>query len=95
MSNLNYNRKHPRGYLKKHFPLDVNCLTIDSKFCASLFNLNLTGAFIKTDKNLSVGQEIAMTIRFPNNDDTIKTTGEIVRANYLGAEVEIIIFFND
>jgi len=35
-----------------------------------------------------------MTIRFPNNDDTIKTTGEIVRANYLGAEVELKFFFN-
>jgi Tfp pilus assembly protein PilZ len=94
MSNLNYNRKHPGGYLKKHFPLDVNCLTKDSKFCASMFNLNPTGAFIKTDKHLSVGQEIAMTIRFPNNDDTIKATGEIVRANYSGAEVEFKIFFN-
>jgi Tfp pilus assembly protein PilZ len=87
MSNLNNNIKYP--------PLDVNCLTIDSKFCASMLNLNPTGAFIKTDKNLSVGQEIAMTIRFPNNDDTIKETGEIVRANYLGAEVEFKIFFNN
>ena len=95
MFNLNNNRKHPRGYYKKYLPLDVNCLTIDSKFCASLFNLNLTGAFIKTDKNLSVGQEIAMTIRFPNNDDTIKATGEIVRANYSGAEVKFKIFFNN
>ena len=94
MSNLNYNRKHPGGYFKKHLPLDVNCLTIDSKFGASLFNLNLTGAFIKTDKKLSVGQEIAMTIRLPNNDDTIKATGEIVRANYSGAEVKFKIFFN-
>ena len=94
MLNLNYNRKNPRGYLKKRLPLDVNCLTIDSKFCATLFNLNLTGAFIKTDKNLSIGQEIAMTIRFPNNDHTIKATGEIVRANYSGVEVKFKIFFN-
>ena len=94
MSNLNYNRKQSGGYLKRHLPLDVNCRTIDSKFSASLFNLNLTGAFLKTDKNLSVGQEIAMTIRFPNNDDTIKATGEIVRANYKGVEVEFKIFFN-
>ena len=94
MSNLNYNRKQPAGYLKRHLPLDVNCLTLDSKFSASLFNLNLTGAFLKTDKNLSVGQEIAMTIRFPNNDDTIKATGEIVRANYSGVEVKFKIFFN-
>jgi Tfp pilus assembly protein PilZ len=94
MSNLNYNRKQSGGYLKRHLPLDVNCLTTDSKFSASLFNLNLTGAFLKTDKNLSVGQEIAMTIRFPNNDDTIKATGQIVRANYSGVEVEFKIFFN-
>ena len=76
MSNLNYNMKQPRRYLKNYLPLDVNCLTIDSKFCASLLDLNLTGAFIKTDKNLFVGQEIAMTIKFPNSDDTIKATGE-------------------
>lgn len=94
MSNLNYNRTPPRGYLKKHLPLDVNCMTLDSKFFASVFNLNQTGAFIKTDKNLSVGQEIAMIIRFPNNDDTIKATGEIIRANYSGAEVEFTTFFN-
>ena len=94
MSNLNYAIKQPRKALKKHLPLDVNCLTIDSKFCASLLNLNLTGAFIKTDKNLSIGQEIAMTIRFPNNDDTIKATGEIVRTNYSGVEVKFKIFFN-
>ena len=94
MSNLNYNRKDSSGYLKEHLPLDVNCLTIDSKFSASLFNLNFTGAFIKTDKNLSVGQEIAMTFRLPNNHDTIKATGEIVRANYSGVEVKFKIFFN-
>ena len=94
MSNLKYNRKHPGGYLNKHHPLDVSCLTRDSKFSASLFNLNLTGAFLKTDRNLSVGQEIAMTIRFPNNDDAIKATGEIVRAYYKGVEVEFKIFFN-
>ena len=94
MSNLNYNRTPPRGYLKKHLPLDVNCLTIDSKFCATVLNLNHAGAFIKTDKNLSVGQEIAMIIRFPNDDDTIKATGEIIRANYSGVEVKFTIFFN-
>ena len=94
MSNIDYNRKHPVGDFKIYPPLDVNCLTIDSKFCASLLNLNLTGTFIKTDKNLSVGQEIAMTIMFPNNDDTIKATGEIVRADYSGAEVKFKIFFN-
>ena len=95
MSNPNNNRKHPRGHFKKHLPLDVNCLTIDSKFLASMYNLSPNGAFIKTDKNLSVGQEVAMTIRFPDNDDSIKATGEIVRSNYSGAEVEFKIFFNN
>ena len=35
-----------------------------------------------------------MIIRFPKNDDTIKATGEIVRANYSGVEVKFKIFFN-
>ena len=95
MSNLNNNRKHPRGHFKKRLPLDVNCLTIDSEFLASMYNLSPTGAFIKTDKHLSVGQEIAMTIMFPNNEDNIKATGKIVRSGYSGAEVEFNIFFNN
>ena len=95
MSNLNNNRKHPRGHFKKRLPLDVNCLTIDSEFLASMYNLSPTGAFIKTDKHLSVGQEIAMTIKFPNDEDNIKATGKIVRFSYSGAEVEFNIFFNN
>ncbi|MGV7224291.1 MAG: PilZ domain-containing protein [Nitrospinales bacterium] len=95
MSILNNNRKPPSGHFNKHLSLDVNCVTIDSEFLASMYNLSPTAAFIKTDKNLSVGQEIAMIIRFPDNDDSIKATGEVVKSNYSGAKVEFKVFFNN
>jgi Tfp pilus assembly protein PilZ len=94
MQNLVNNRRYPREYFKKFLPLDVDCKTMDSEFCASMLNLSPTGAFIKTDKNLIVGQEIAMTIRFPKNGDTIKATGEIIRSNHSGVGVEFKIFFD-
>ena len=94
MPNLIDNRKYHREYLKNYLPIDVDCQTIDSEFCASTLNVSQTGAFIKTEKHLSVGQEIPMTFRFPNKSDSIKATGEIIRANHSGFGVEFRIFFN-
>jgi Tfp pilus assembly protein PilZ len=94
MYNPNNNRRYSREFFKKSLPLDVECKTMDTEFCASMLNLSPLGAFIKTDKHLSVGQEIAMTIRFPNGGETIKATAEIIRANYSGVGVEFKVFFS-
>ena len=94
MPNLDNKRKDHRKYFKKYLPIDVDCQTIDSKFCASALNMSQTGAFIKTENHLSAGQEIALIFRFPDDSSTIKTTGEIIRANHSGVGVKFRIFFN-
>ena len=94
MSSVNYNRQYGREILKKYLPADVDCKTIDSEFMATVQNLGAAGAFIKTEKPLSIGQEIALTIKFPLNGDTIKATGGIVRITSEGIGVELRIFFS-
>jgi Tfp pilus assembly protein PilZ len=94
MSYLNHYRKSSRDYFKKYLPADVECKTIDSEFMAFAQNLSATGAFIITQKTLSMGQEIAMIIKFPNSGDTIKATGDIVRITAEGVGVQFTIFFN-
>ena len=94
MSYFNHFRKSSRDPFKKYQPTDVECKTIDSEFMASLHNLGATSAFIITPKTLSIGQEIAMTIKFPKNGDTIKATGNIVRITAEGVGVKFTIFFN-
>ncbi len=94
MSYLNHYRKSSRDPLKRYLPTDIECKTIDSEFMASVQNLGATSAFIITQKPLTMGQEIAMTIKFPNNGDTIKATGDIVRITAEGVGVKFTIFFN-
>lgn len=94
MPNLDNKRKDHREYFKKYLPADVDCQTIDSNFCASALNISQNGAFIKTEKHLSTGEEIAMTFKLPDDSNTIKASGEIIRANHSGFGVEFRIFFN-
>ncbi len=94
MTYLNHHRKFSRKYFQKYLPADVDCKTKDLEFKTSVQNICPAGAFIKTDKSLSIGQEIALTINFSKNGDTIKVTGEIVRINPTGVGVEFKIFFN-
>jgi len=94
MPNLDDKRKDHRSYFKNYLPIEVDCQTIDTNFCASALNLSQTGAFIKTKNPLPAGQEIAMTFKIPDESNTIKATGEIIRENHSGVGVEFRIFFN-
>jgi Tfp pilus assembly protein PilZ len=78
---------------KEDQPAVADCKTMDSEFKASVQNTSQTAVFVKTDKPLSIGQEIAMTIRFPESEDTVKATGKIVNTSETGANVEFKIFF--
>jgi len=71
------------------------CRTRDSYFEAFIQDLSSSGVFIKTNKNLFAGEEIAMTFTFPKTLKTIMVTGEIVRISYDGAGVKFNIFFKD
>jgi Tfp pilus assembly protein PilZ len=88
-------RKDVRKKLNEIQPIVATCKTIDCDFKASIDEISSSGLFIKTRRHLSIGQEIAIKFRFPKAKNTIRATGEIVRASGKGIGVEFKILFND
>ena len=89
-----YERKNSRKYFGKNQLLLANCQTADSVFSEYIQDLSSGGAFIQTDKSLTIGQEIAMTISLPNSRKELKATGQIVRVSPKGVGVEFRVIFN-
>ena len=89
-----YERKDSRKYFGDNQLLLANCQTADSIFSEYIQDLSSGGAFIQTDKTLTIGQEIAMTISLPNSRKELKATGQIVRVSPKGVGVEFRVIFN-
>ena len=89
-----YARKDSRKYFGKNQLLLANCKTVDTDFNEYIQDLSSGGAFIQTNKKLTIGQEIAMTISLPNSRKALKATGEIVRVSPKGVGLEFKIIFN-
>lgn len=88
-------RKDVRKYFKER-PLSVNCKTEECEFDALITNVSASGVFIKTEKPLKVGQEIAMIFSFSSTGQTTMATGKVARTDLSGAGIEIkILFKND
>ena len=77
-----------------HLPVMARCKTINSEFEGSIQDISSSGIFIKTDKPLSVGQEVALTFKFPGSQHTFAATGNIIRVSNSGAAMEVKVIFN-
>ena len=95
--NLNYlsERKDARKKMIGSDPIVAQCTTMDANFQARIQDVSSAGVFVITSKKLNFGQEIALTFTFPQNGQTIKATGEVVRITPEGVGVEIKLFFNE
>lgn len=96
--NRNLNRMDGRKCGRKRFNEilpTAACKTRDCAFIAPICDISSSGAFIKTSRHLSVGQEVAMTITFPSTGDSHMVTGEIARVSYWGVGVNFKVFFKD
>lgn len=71
------------------------CKTRDCAFIAPICNISSNGAFIKSNRHFSVGQEVAMTINFPSTGESHMVTGEIVRVSSEGVGINFKVFFKD
>ena len=89
-----YQRKDSRNSFVNNQLLTARCETIDGVFSVSVQDLSPGGAFIYTRKNLTLGQEIAMTIHLPDSEEFLMVTGEVVRTSSDGYGVEFKIIFN-
>jgi hypothetical protein len=58
-------RKDARLIFRKNQKVAVRCLTDRCNFEARIQNVSSSGIFIKTDQELPVGEEIAVSFTFP------------------------------
>ena len=86
-------RNNRRTKLSRPFP-KADCQINDGYFKASIINFSSNGAFIRTVRPFSVGQEIAMTFSFPVSKNTKMVTGEVARISDDGIGVVFKIFFS-
>ena len=73
-------RKDSRKKFNDILPL-AECKTENSVFKAPIYDLSSSGVFIRTSRQFSIGQEIAMTITFPVPIATLRVTGIVVRTH--------------
>ena len=77
-------RKHKR----KQLPLPVNLGTEKISSNNFIKDISKGGVFIETGISLSIGEELSLIFKLPNNNKFIKATGLIVRTNELGIGIK-------
>ena len=87
-------RKDFRRLFEQHHPPIAACITMGGSFRDRVQDLSSKGVFLATGRNLSVGQEIAMTITFPGSQIVIRATGDVIRADTQGVGVEFKVVFS-
>ena len=87
-------RKDFRRFFEPHQPPMATCITVGGSFQDRVRDLSSKGVFLATSRNLSVGEEIAMTITFPGSHTIIRATGDVIRADMKGVGVEFKVVFN-
>ena len=88
-------RKDARKRFGRTQPIVADCKTMEAGFKATIQDVSSAGVFLRTDRNLRVGQEIAMTFKFPYTRKIVRATGEVARITHDGAGVAIKLFFKD
>ena len=73
----------------------ATCKTRDSAFIAPICDISSDGVFIKTTRQFSIGEEVAMTITFPSTGESRMVTGEVVRVTPEGVGINFKVFFKD
>lgn len=88
-------RKDARLVFKKDQNVMVRCLTNQCQFDASVQDVSTSGIFIKTGQRLPVGEEIAVSFKFPESGNQVQVAGKVVRTTSAGVGMEIKIYFKD
>ncbi|MEJ2284314.1 MAG: PilZ domain-containing protein [Desulfobacterales bacterium] len=85
-------REAKRNIFSRPLP-KTQCQINDAYFKASIANCSSSGAFIKTLRPLSVGQEIAITFSFPESKNIGMVTGEVARVSDEGVGIVFKVIF--
>lgn len=93
-TDFNGRKEFRKAFLSQQL-LMADCQTVDDVFRDRVNNLSASGLFLKTNRGLTIGQEIAMTIELTDSPAmAIKVTGEVVRKTIDGVGVAFTIVFN-
>jgi len=88
-------RKDARLVFRKNQIVSVRCFTDRCNFDARIQDVSSSGIFIKTDQELPVGEEIALSFTFPDSGNQVMATGKIVRTTDSGMGIEIQVYFKE
>ena len=88
-------RKDARLIFNKNQEVAVRCLTNTCRFEGRIQNVSSSGIFIRTQQDLPVGEEIAISFTFPDSGNQVRATGKVVRTTYSGMGIEIQIYFKE
>jgi Tfp pilus assembly protein PilZ len=88
-------RKDARLIFSKNQKVTVRCLTDTCNFDARIQNISSSGVFIDTDRELPIGEEIAVSFTFPDSGNQVKATGKVVRTTETGMGIEIQVYFKE
>ena len=88
-------RKDARKRFDGSQSIVAQCRTMDASFTATVQDVSAAGVFLKSDRNLQIGNEIAMTFKFPYTSEIVRATGEVARITHDGVGVAIKLFFKD
>ena len=88
-------RKDARKRFGGSTPIVAQCRTMDASFTATIQDVSSAGVFLKTNRKLFIGHEIAITFKFPHTREIVMATGEIVRITHDGVGVEIKLLFKE
>ena len=77
-----------RRHLRKSYSIPVECSSGDVFFTDLIQNISSSGAFIKTDSNLYIGQSITMVFSTPKTKENIKINGNVVRIDSQGVGIK-------
>ena len=77
-------RKHPR----KSCFIPATWATSDAVLTDFIWNISAGGVFLDTSEPCSPGEHISMTFLLPNQEEPVKTTGEIVWKASVGVGVK-------
>lgn len=88
-------RKDARLVFRKNQIVSVRCFTDRCNFDARIQNVSSSGIFIKTEQELPIGEEIALSFTFPDSGNQVMATGKIVRITDSGMGIEIQVYFKE
>ena len=86
--NLDDDESFMRGNPRKICLIAVKCKVEDRSFKSYIIDISSVGVFIESNDRFPIGQQIAMALKLPNNNEVLQLKGRIARSGPKGIGVK-------